>query len=280
MTDYVNSVIASVVSAICTKTSVAPLERLKVLKQSQIYYNRNNYNKSFLDSVRYIRKNEGLKGLYRGNMSNLIRVTPTYMLKFPLNEYYRGIFGVDTFENLLKSGISAGLTQTIITYPLDMMRTRMSLDNKMTNNYNGYYRCARNIIANEGFRALYKGCLINFTTYPLYVGLQFSIYDSCKEEYGIFSGTIAGVIAQSLMFPGDTIKRQMQINGLDNSGNKMKGVIDCIRYILRNWGALGFYQGYGINMIKVMPEATIQFMTYDFVRRNLIAKTTSEKEFD
>jgi solute carrier family 25 phosphate transporter 23/24/25/41 len=198
------------------------------------------------------------------------------MLKFPLNEYYRGIFGINTFENLLKSGISAGLTQTIITYPLDMMRTRMSLDNKMTNNYNGYYRSARNIILNEGFRALYKGCLINFTTYPLYVGLQFSIYDSCKEEYGIFSGTIAGVIAQSLMFPGDTIKRQMQINGLDNSGKKIKGLIDCIKYIFRNLGILGFYQGYYINMIKVVPEATIQFMTYDFISK-ILATYTSRK---
>ncbi len=44
-TDYKKSVIASIASAICTKTSVAPLERLKVLRQSEIYHNKNNYNK-------------------------------------------------------------------------------------------------------------------------------------------------------------------------------------------------------------------------------------------
>lgn len=280
MTDYVNSVMASIVSAVVTKSSVAPLERLKVLRQSEVYYNRNNYNKSFFNSVKYIKQNEGLRGLYRGNLSNLIRVTPTYMLKFPLNEYYKNLFGSDSFGNVLKSGISAGMTQTIITYPLDMMRTRMSLDNNMTNNYNGYLRCARNIISNEGFVGLYKGCLINFTTYPLYVGLQFSIYDSCKEEYGIFSGTIAGSIAQSIMFPGDTIKRQLQINGLDNTGNKINGTIDCIKYIMKTRGIRGFYQGYGINMIKVVPEATIQFMTYDFIRSKLFAYSASKKEFD
>ena len=55
-TDYRNSVIASIASAICTKTSVAPLERLKVLRQSEIYYNKNNYNNGFLSSFRYIHK--------------------------------------------------------------------------------------------------------------------------------------------------------------------------------------------------------------------------------
>lgn len=268
-TDYRNSVIASIASAICTKTSVAPLERLKVLRQSEIYYNKNNYNNGFLSSFRYIHKNEGLRGFYRGNYSNLLRVIPIYMLKFPLNEFYRDIFGKDNFTNLLVSGISAGLTQTAITYPLDVMRTRMTIDNQMTKNYNGYIKCCKNIIKNEGIGGLYKGLVVNFTTYPLYVGLQFSIYETCKEDFGIFSGAIAGVVAQTLMFPGDTVKMQMQINGLDNTDKKVSGLIDCIKFIYRNYGIRGFFKGLGVNIIKATPAATIQFMVYDYVNNLL-----------
>ena len=149
------------------------------------------------------------------------------MLKFPLNEFYRDIFGKDNFTNLLFSGISAGLTQTAITYPLDVMRTRMTIDNQMTKNYNGYIKCCKNIIKNEGIGGLYKGLVVNFTTYPLYVGLQFSIYETCiGEDFGIFSGAIAGVIDYVSGYG-----TQMQINGLDNTDKKVSGLIDCIKFI-------------------------------------------------
>ena len=40
MPSYFESFIGSGLSAIITKTSVAPLERIKILKQSQNYYNQ------------------------------------------------------------------------------------------------------------------------------------------------------------------------------------------------------------------------------------------------
>ena len=86
-----NSIIASGVSAIITKTSVAPLERIKLLKQSQTYYNQTRYT-SLFKSCQYILKNDGFKGLYRGNVSNLYRVLPAYLIKFPLINYFVTFF--------------------------------------------------------------------------------------------------------------------------------------------------------------------------------------------
>ena len=268
---YKISIISSAVSAICTKTSVAPLERLKLLKQSQVYYKANNYN-SFFNSFKYIYKNEGFKGYYRGNFTNLIRVIPAYTLKFPLNEYFKNKFIKNKekpkFTNLLLSGTSAGLVQTCITYPLDMLRTRMSIDKNMTKNYTNIFSCLINIIRKEGPSALYKGININLTTYPLYVGIQFSIYGYLKDENPIIAGTTAGFIAQSLTYPGDVLKRQLQLNGIDNSNKKMSSIRDAIKYIYESRGIRGFYQGYLINLIKVVPEATIQFFVYDYVKKN------------
>lgn len=268
---YKISVISSAISAICTKTSVAPLERLKLLKQSQIFYKASNYN-SLYNSFKYIYKNEGFRGYYRGNLSNLVRVIPAYTLKFPLNEFFKKKFVLNEdkpkFKNLLLSGTCAGLVQTSITYPLDMLRTRMSIDKNMTKNYTNIFSCLINIIRKEGPMALYKGLNINFTTYPLYVGIQFSIYEYLKDENPIISGTIAGFIAQSSMYPGDVLKRQLQLNGIDNSNKKMSSIIDAVKYIYDVRGIRGFYQGYFINLIKVVPEATIQFFVYDYVKKN------------
>ena len=75
MPSYFESFIGSGVSAIITKSSVAPLERIKILKQTQNYYNHSNYN-TIYSSCKFIFKNEGLSGFYRGNYSNLLRIIP------------------------------------------------------------------------------------------------------------------------------------------------------------------------------------------------------------
>ena len=66
MPSYFDSFIASGFSAIITKSTVAPLERIKILKQTQNYYNQSNY-RTLPGSIKFIYKNEGLRGFYRGN---------------------------------------------------------------------------------------------------------------------------------------------------------------------------------------------------------------------
>jgi solute carrier family 25 (mitochondrial phosphate transporter), member 23/24/25/41 len=273
--DIINSVFSSITSAIVTKSFVAPLERLKLLKQSQLYYGQQNYT-SLYDSFKFIYKNEGPLGFYRGHYSNLVRIVPSYMLKFPTNEFYKKKLGVThdaPFRQLL-GGTLAGLTQITCTYPLDIIRTRMSLDNHMTNNYTNYITCAQNIIKQEGVKTFYKGFLISGLTYSLYVGIQFFIYEKLCDEGGIFgnrfiAGATAGLIAQSLMFPGDTIKRNLQINGIDSTKEKYSGPLSCIKNMYCVHGIRAFYAGYGVNMIKAMPEAALQFAIYDYVKMSL-----------
>ncbi len=55
---YGVSFLSGGISALCTKTVVAPLERLKLLKQSQVYYKDFKYGGLF-NSFKYIKNNEG-----------------------------------------------------------------------------------------------------------------------------------------------------------------------------------------------------------------------------
>lgn len=273
MTNYFDSLLASGVSAIITKSTVAPLERIKILKQTQNYYSLSNYGTLF-SSCKFIYKNEGICGFFRGHYSNIIRVLPSYLIKFPTNEFYKKLYKADdkSPKKLLLAGISAGSTQVSVIYPLDIIRTRMTLDHYMTSNYNSYYKCARNILKSEGILAFYKGYSISGTTYPIYVGLQFFIYELLKDDFSYFAGAIAGMTAQSLMYPGDVLKRHLQINGIDNTGKKYNGLIDCIRKIYGKYGFRGFYTGYGVNLLKAVPETMIQFAVYDKVMSLLRTK--------
>ena len=88
MNEYIMSALSGITSAIVTKTSIAPLERIKILQQVQSYYKINNYQ-TITGAFRHIYKHEGWLGYYKGNIMNILRIAPAYMLKFPLNEFYK-----------------------------------------------------------------------------------------------------------------------------------------------------------------------------------------------
>lgn len=272
--DLVN-VISSVGSAFITKTSVAPLERLKLLKQAQLKYKTNNYN-GILQSLYYIKKNEGFKGYYYGNLTNIIRIMPAYILKFTLNDKFKSIFrkndnDVLNFKQLLYAGILSGTNTTVICYPFDVIRTQFSLDNKMKKRELSFINCGLNIIKNDGLSGLYKGCSIAFLSSPGYIASQFAIYQYCKDfifkdnYYNTFlSSVTAGAVAQTVFYPGDVLKRTMMLNN-----NDYTGLVDCIKKIVKKNGLRGLYAGYVVNFCKMIPEVYIQFATYELFKNNL-----------
>jgi len=273
MSDFFSYLTSSTISAITTKTVVAPLERVKILKQVQSYYSHENYTNIF-QSLKHIYKNEGFKGYFKGNLSNITRVIPNYAIKFPMNDIYRNILkkilkinNLNYFQ-LLSCGILSGLNSVILTFPLDLARTRMTLDKNMAD-YTSLFDCGKKIVKKEGILALYKGISISCVTSPLYIGLQLSLYDEFKNNWfdnKLLSGACAGIIAQSLMYPGDTIKRQLQINGLDGNKKKYNNLHGCIKHIYKIYGIRGFYPAVGTNMIKSIPETSVQFFIYDYCK--------------
>ena len=89
MSDYPVYLSSSIISAIVTKTAIAPLERVKILKQVQSFYNYSKY-KGFYNSLYTIYKQEGFyKGFFKGNWANIIRVIPNYGIKFPMNDIFK-----------------------------------------------------------------------------------------------------------------------------------------------------------------------------------------------
>ena len=271
---------SSIITAVVTKTSVSPITRLKVLQQTETYYGKNKYNKSLFHSVKNMIRKEGYKGLFKGNLTNIAKSIPNYCIKFPLNDFYLSMLMLDKkyktkkdipYTKLLGAGIFTGVCQTIITYPLDLIRTRITQEDKITGKKSGIIKIFKNTIKNEGYNSLYKGIIPSLLTTPLYIGIQLSLFQNFKKEDGdvldsLISGAAAGVISQSLMYPGDTVKRQLQLNGM-NGNKKFNGLIDCISYLYCKNGLKTFYRGLPLNTIKSVPEIAIKFSTYEYLKK-------------
>ena len=192
-----------------------------------------------------------------------------------------------SFNQMMIAGSLGGLIQIVLTYPLEVIRTRLSLSEKLSSNqkYKGIIDCYSKIVRKEGFIALYKGLGPTIVVGTPYVGLQMSFYDIYKRMNNnlffsdqekknetlvilsnLFSGALAGLTAQNLTYPGDTLRRRLQTNGIGGEKKKYRNSFDAISKIYRMEGIRGFFKGILLNSYRVLPSSAIQFACYDFLK--------------
>jgi len=126
--------LAGGIAGCIAKTSVAPLDRVKILFQTRSPdYQR--YAGTWLGVFRASRdiyKETGLRGLLQGHSATLIRIFPYAAIKFMAYEQFHSLLMPDSkSEDSLKrfiAGSLAGITTTGITYPLELIRVRLAFE--------------------------------------------------------------------------------------------------------------------------------------------------------
>ena len=287
-----------------TKTSVAPLERVKILFQIQGMKGETGSTRKYRglsQALRLIVQEEGTIGLWKGNGANCVRVVPVYALKFAFNDTFKDMVRNESQETTndltvlqrMLAGTMAGLCQTTITYPLELIRTRLSLGPALSGmHYNGIFDCLTKTIEQEGFGALYKGIGPTYLSGAPYVGLQMTFFDvyknwlvppqpknngsaSEKQESSSFmktvgnmmlAGALAGITAQTITYPGDTVRRRMQSNGMGGEKRMYNNSWHCTKMVVKKEGVIGLYRGLLINCIRGVPGAAIQFAAYETLK--------------
>jgi solute carrier family 25 (mitochondrial phosphate transporter), member 23/24/25/41 len=115
--------------------------------------------------MRKFQQLEGLKGFFKGNGSNIIRIVPFSALEFYTFEKAKdAIMPKDNPRSkfgLLISGSIAGIVASFLTYPLDLVRTILSI--KVDKEATGIVKETQRIIKSEGILGLYRG--LNMTLF-------------------------------------------------------------------------------------------------------------------
>lgn len=301
------SLFAGGVAGGVSRTAVAPLERLKILLQVQNPHSI-KYNGT-IQGLKYIWRTEGVRGLFKGNGTNCARIVPNSAVKFfSYEEASKGILwlyqqqpGKEDAELTpglrLVSGACAGIIAMSATYPMDMVRGRLTVQTeKSPYQYRGIFHALSTVLREEGPRALYKGWLPSVIGVIPYVGLNFAVYGSLKDwlvktkpfglvedsELGVTTrlacGAIAGTMGQTVAYPLDVIRRRMQMvgwkdassvvtgDGMSKAPLEYNGMIDAFRKTVRHEGFGALYKGLVPNSVKVVPSIAIAFVTYEKVK--------------
>lgn len=274
-------------SGIIAKTTTAPLDRAKILLQIQGMQAKERTTipkyRGVFGTLKTVVAEEGFLALWKGNAANVMRVIPVSALKFSLNDEFKALVrynnkngGPLTTVDLLLSGTLAGMFQQLVTYPLDVIRTRLAINGERFGR--SMVQCLVRLVQTEGIKGLYKGLGTTMLTGAPYVGIQMTCYDRLKKAFAsedkklalhsqLFAGALAGIIAQTITFPGDVIRRRQQIDGSNGSARVYSNVRDIIKKMYQQEGIRSFYKGLGANIVRSIPDVAIQFAVYDALKK-------------
>ncbi|KAI0502845.1 solute carrier family 25 member 42 [Xylaria bambusicola] len=297
---FLDFVSQPVVAAFCaggvagavSRTVVSPLERLKILLQVQSA-GHSEYKLSVGKALGKMWKEEGWRGFMRGNGTNCIRIVPYSAVQFGSYNLYRRQFFerepgtiMGPLERLVCGGI-AGITSVFFTYPLDIVRTRLSIQTASfaalgevpKDKLPGMWSTMGTMYRSEGgIGALYRGIIPTVAGVAPYVGLNFMTYEFVRkyltpegEQHPsaarkLLAGAVSGAVAQTCTYPFDVLRRRFQINTMSGMGYQYKSIGDAIRVIVAQEGVRGLYKGLVPNLLKVAPSMAANWLSFELTR--------------
>lgn len=240
------------------KTVLAPIERIKIILQTQSMLNKSFGHRPFeglFSGIHRISSDQGIAALWRGNFANCLRIVPTYAMRFTLFDRFRdfmtpkdcsSLADLSLFRQMMAGGLS-GFSTMLVTYPLDLARTRLAADvrssrSKIENSKLGRRDATRTLVGMllktkraEGVTGLYKGVCISLVEIAPYVAISLGGYEFLKAQllpsllnddlakpedlafrrtaFSLGCGWFSGLCASLVCYPMDTIKRQLMLDG-------------------------------------------------------------------
>ena len=275
--------IAGGTAGVISRTCIAPIERVKIL--FQVTKAQAVGGGSPWHLPRQIWHEEGAAAFWKGNTAAVVRVMPYMSITFLSYEEYKqqlAQHGRPKQACNLAAGSCAGVTAVAATYPLDLVRTSMA---RPGSTYTGMFDALLRISAERGVGALYSGISATFLGVAPYSGLKFASYEAIKGFLGnwlsldeaelkpwqrVGAGAVAGLLAQTAVYPFDVVRRRMQMH--EGKQRLYASPMHALATIAREEGIVrGLYRGLSLNYLKTMPNVAIYMSLYDIIKMHLIS---------
>lgn len=266
-------------------TAVYPIDLVKTRMQNQRKVSPNEIlYKHSVDCFKKVIRNEGVLGLYRGLLPQLVGVAPEKAIKLTMNDLMRSILtkkdGTISIASECASGGMAGASQVIFTNPLEIVKIRLQVQGEAAQVAGVPRVGAISIVRELGFRGLYKGaaaCLLRDIPFS---AIYFSVYANLKKRvFGegmngkrlgplelLSAGAIAGMPAAYLATPADVIKTRLQV--VARAGQQTyHGIGDAFTKILREEGPAAFFKGGIARVVRSSPQFGFTLLSYELIQR-------------
>ncbi|KAI0506111.1 mitochondrial dicarboxylate carrier protein [Xylaria bambusicola] len=297
-------VAAGATAGLVSRFVIAPLDVVKIRLQLQSHSLSDPLShanlrgspvyKGTLRTLQHIVRNEGVTGLWKGNVPAELMYVSYAAVQFTA---YRSttmllhrMFGDDNrlpqaAESFI-SGAAAGAAATATTYPLDLLRTRFAAQGN-DRVYTSLVRAIWEIRRDEGFKGFFRGLSPGLAQIVPLMGVFFAIYESARQPLGQLdlpwgsgdatAGVLASVVAKTGVFPLDLVRKRIQVQGptrnryVHRNIPEYAGTISTIKQIVKQERIRGLYRGLTVSLMKAAPASAVTMWTYERMMNFLIS---------
>jgi solute carrier family 25 (adenine nucleotide translocator) protein 4/5/6/31 len=286
MSDFMINFLAGGVSGAVAKTCTAPIERVKLLIQTQdanpkIISGEVARYTGIVDCFTRVASEQGVQAFWRGNFTNIIRYFPTQAFNFAFKDGIKAMFPKADkktefgkfFAINMASGGLAGAGSLCIVYPLDYARTRLASDvGSGKQQFNGLLDCLKKTVASSGIGGLYNGIGVSVIGIIPYRGAYFGLFDTLsgynpyqKSDNSIMRAgskflcaQVSAISAGYASYPFDTVRRRLQMQSEKPESEWVyKGTADCFGKIIKEEGTTALFKGAGANALRTVGAALV-----------------------
>jgi solute carrier family 25 (adenine nucleotide translocator) protein 4/5/6/31 len=259
------------ISGAIVKTAMAPIERVKILMQTQdsnpkIISGEEKKYTGIMDCFKRVSAEQGTKAFWRGNLVNCIRYAPQQGSALAFNDAIKRAFPKyspktdywkDFGSKLLAGGIAGG-SANVVCYPFDFARTRLASDvSAGKGQFDGIVDCIQKTVQSGGITGLYRGAAVTVGGAFVYRGGQLGLFAQVQDAnpwkldkgpMGIIASFVAATVARTITtpfnYPFDTVRRRMMLDSEKPAAERLySSGVNCFFKVMKTEGAGGMYKG-------------------------------------
>jgi solute carrier family 25 phosphate transporter 23/24/25/41 len=265
--EWWQTVLAGGVAGIMSRTVTAPLEKVIITSQTGL-----DKGVGMVSFIKNVYRQQGIRGLFAGNLLNCMRVFPTAGLTCTI---YLNLLALtpadsefDAMEPVYRMGCAgaAALVGNTLTYPMDLLRARITVQEPANASI---VANAKSIYSEGGVRAFFTGIRPTLIAVVPFVAMQNAVIDILRDEASnrgvtpspavlLAVGACAGLLAQSVVYPLDVLRRRMQVQ---NNGGATEANVRIVgdrtwlamKNVVAMHGVRSLYAGIVPTFLKTMP---------------------------
>lgn len=188
-----NPLICGALARSVSATVISPLELAKTRMQGAVGDSSQGNCKTVFKGVQAMVRNEGVFSLWRGLVLTLWRDVPFSAIYWGCVEYIRDELSKlpyfqrsndSTFTKAFIAGSIGGAIAAVATTPFDVGKTRRQIDPNAVSSNSRMIPYMFHIIRNEGFPALFVGCVPRVLKVAPACAIMISSYEKGKKLFG------------------------------------------------------------------------------------------------